>query len=239
MEDEVKAAVFGNVGTMITFRVGATDAEAFEKEFAPYFILDDLVNLSAFQVYMRLMIDGVGSKPFSAHTLDPIARPAHSFADAVIANSRALYAKPVQEVTDEVTEFYNSFKEEKKLKEKKDEETVKVRAIRDDTPLPRAPRDRERKRSSERAFERRPEKKEPRPEVSHFDEKPAVSLKDALAKAMQERGEVAPPASKENIEKRRKEVEEEKYPHRDKKETEEELVRREVDEATLRKLIEE
>ncbi len=106
MTDEVKSAVFGNVGTMITFRVGATDAEVFEKEFAPYFVLDDFVNLSAYQIYLRLMIDSQGSKPFSATTLPPIQKPAHSHEQAVIAFSRATYAKQKFVVEDEIMEFY-------------------------------------------------------------------------------------------------------------------------------------
>ena len=97
MTDEVKAAVFGNVGTMIVFRVGATDAEIFEKEFAPYFILDDIVNLSAYQIYLRLMIDGVGSRPFSAKTLDPIKRPPISFVNEIIAHTRDSYSKKVSD----------------------------------------------------------------------------------------------------------------------------------------------
>lgn len=114
MTDEVKAAVFGNVGTMITFRVGATDAEIFEKEFAPYFTMDDIVNLSAYQIYLRLMIDGVGSKPFSAHTLNPIAQPLHSYTEAVIAYSRAAYSRPVVEVEEEIAQFYKPIAKEVK-----------------------------------------------------------------------------------------------------------------------------
>lgn len=240
MEDEVKAAVFGNVGTMITFRVGATDAEAFEKEFAPYFTMDDIVNLDAFQVYLRLMIDGVGSKPFSAHTLDPMQRPAVSHAEAVVAHSRATYGKPVFEVTEEVTEFYNKHKTSTIEKEKNREEaaTVKVRAIKDDTPLPkqyekrddrparRDDRNTERRQSERRSEERRrDEKREERPRVQEdatFDEKPAMSLKDALAKAMKEHE--APKASTENIIERREE-------------TIEQQKKREVDEKILRELI--
>lgn len=106
MTDEVKSAVFGNVGTMITFRIGATDAEVFEKEFAPKFVLDDFVNLSAHQIYLRLMIDSQGSPPFSARTLPPIQKPAHSNEQAVIAFSRSTYAKPRFLVEDEIMEFY-------------------------------------------------------------------------------------------------------------------------------------
>lgn len=140
MTDEVRAAVFGNVGTMVTFRVGATDAEVFEKEFAPYFTMDDLVNLSAYQIYLRLMIDGQGSKPFSAQTLDPIQRPPHSFADAVLAYSRKTYGKPMAEVEAEINEFYKPVVKatatETKPKDFSFERQVKVREVKNDTPAP-------------------------------------------------------------------------------------------------------
>ena len=106
MTDEVKAAVFGNVGSMVVFRVGATDAEIFEKEFAPYFILDDIVNLGFTQIYLRLMIDGVGSKPFSAKTLGPIKRPTESFVVEIIGNTRTLYAKKVGDAEEEIRNWY-------------------------------------------------------------------------------------------------------------------------------------
>lgn len=114
MTDEVRSAVFGNVGTMITFRIGATDAEVFEKEFAPYFIMDDFINLSAHQIYLRLMINGQGSKPFSASTLSPIAYPSQSFSQSVIAYSRTTYAKRKFEAEEEVASFYQSYKVEVK-----------------------------------------------------------------------------------------------------------------------------
>ena len=68
----VKDAVFGNVGTLATFRVGAADAEFLEKEFEPEFMQNDLVNLGFASVYLKLMIDGMASRPFSANTLPPI-----------------------------------------------------------------------------------------------------------------------------------------------------------------------
>ena len=94
MSEEVRAAVFGNVGTMVTFRIGAYDAEVFEKEFAPQFTAEDLVNLGKYQIYLKLMVDGVSSSPFSAVTLPPIERPAVSQRDAVISFSRERYARP-------------------------------------------------------------------------------------------------------------------------------------------------
>ena len=63
---KVRDAVFGNVGTIISFRVGAADAEFLEKEFMPEFLENDLVNLAKANIYIKLMIDGVASRPFSA-----------------------------------------------------------------------------------------------------------------------------------------------------------------------------
>ena len=98
MPEEVRAAVFGNVGTMITFRVGAFDAEVLEKEFAPYFEAQDLVNLGFVQIYLKLMIDGISSQPFSARTLPPIEKPIVSFKKEILENSRKMFARPRAEV---------------------------------------------------------------------------------------------------------------------------------------------
>ena len=105
MEDEVRAAVFGNVGTMMTFRVGAYDAEVLEKEFAPVFRADDLVNLGKYQIYLKLMIDEVSSQPFSATTIPPIPEPEENNRDRAIAQSRALYSKPREEVEKNISDW--------------------------------------------------------------------------------------------------------------------------------------
>ena len=102
MTDEVRAAVFGNVGTMVTFRVGAYDAEVLEKEFSPYFLADDIVALQKYQMYLKLMIDGVTSPPFSAAGMSPIPRPEINYTNDILASSRSLYAKPRQQVEDEL-----------------------------------------------------------------------------------------------------------------------------------------
>lgn len=93
MEEEVRAAVFGNVGTMITFRVGAYDADVLEKEFAPQFTAEDIVNLGIYQIYLKLMIDGVSSFPFSATTMPPIALPPQSYKENIIETSRMQFAR--------------------------------------------------------------------------------------------------------------------------------------------------
>ena len=300
MTDDVRAAVFGNVGTMIAFRIGATDAEIFEKEFAPYFILDDFVNLSAHQIYLRLMIDGVGSNPFSAYTLSPIQKPVLSFAQAVIAHTRATYAKPRFVIEEEIATFYAPAPKEIKKevppspasgqgpqqkspqreyydkpkpaphirsedrnrfveRNDRDERNLRVRKITDQTPLPprriEPRRDDSTKkeatrqdvyfenRSIEEEFhkppqatnkkplyeERRPKQESPLESMSvpTFDDKPAISLKDALAKAMNERKE----------REYREEAIREKEGNTQQKD-EEEKVRKEVAEDVLRKLLE-
>ena len=108
MSDEVRAAVFGNVGTMITFRIGSTDAEVMEKEFAPTFIGEDIVNLGVFQIYLRLMIDGIGSQPFSATTLPPLQRPDVNLVEEIIAASRQKYTRPREEIEEVIKKLHQS-----------------------------------------------------------------------------------------------------------------------------------
>jgi hypothetical protein len=105
MEEEVRAAVFGNVGTMIVFRVGAFDAEVLEKEFAPQFTAEDIVNLGIYQIYLKLMIDGISSQPFSAVTLPPIAKPESSSMEQVIAMSRKQFAHSRVEVEKNIDQW--------------------------------------------------------------------------------------------------------------------------------------
>jgi hypothetical protein len=108
MTDEVRAAVFGNVGSMISFRVGSYDAEVLEKEFAPQFMKEDIVNLGRFQMYLRLMIDEVGSQPFSAVGMGPIQLPSKTFVKEIIDNSRAQYAQPRAKVEEDIKNWHNA-----------------------------------------------------------------------------------------------------------------------------------
>ena len=71
LEPEVRHAVLGNVGTMISFRLGPEDARIIAREFEPVFAPEDLVNLPNHDIYLKLMIDGTPSRPFSATTLHP------------------------------------------------------------------------------------------------------------------------------------------------------------------------
>ena len=72
LEPEIRDAVFGNVGSIVAFRVGAVDASYLAREFAPVFSADDLIALPRYHVYVRLHIDGEQSRPFSATTLSAV-----------------------------------------------------------------------------------------------------------------------------------------------------------------------
>lgn len=71
LEPNIKEAILGNVGTIIVFRIGANDAESLAPEFQPEFKSSDFTNLPNFHIYLKLMIDGKISQPFSAVTIKP------------------------------------------------------------------------------------------------------------------------------------------------------------------------
>lgn len=106
MEEPVRDAVFGNVGTIITFRVGAEDAELLEKELAPEFMANDIVNLGKRQIYLKLMIDGIASRAFSALTMDTPARLAVSTREPVIEFSRAQYGASAEEIEQKIAQWH-------------------------------------------------------------------------------------------------------------------------------------
>lgn len=101
LDETVLAAVIGNVGTMVTFRVGSSDAEILAKEFTPTFVEEDLVNLPKFHIYLKLMIDGVASRPFSALTLSPIATSTAS-TEKVVRVSRERYATSRDKIEEKI-----------------------------------------------------------------------------------------------------------------------------------------
>ncbi len=106
MPEEVRNAVFGNIGTTIAFRVGPFDAEVLEKIFLPTFTQEDLVNLGFAQIYLTLMIDGVGSSPFSATTLPPIVPTNVALTEKIIANSQKVYASPREKVEANISTWF-------------------------------------------------------------------------------------------------------------------------------------
>jgi CxxC-x17-CxxC domain-containing protein len=113
LSEKVKPAVFGNVGTMVVFRVGAADAEELEKEFLPTFTEEDLVNLPKYEMYLKLMIDGIASSPFSAKGLPPLsADEKTNNTDKVIAYSREKYAFERAIVEEKIMRWHESYNDE-------------------------------------------------------------------------------------------------------------------------------
>jgi len=102
LEEPVRDAVFGNAGTIVSFRVGAADAEVLEKEFEPVFMMNDIVNLPKYQIYLKLMIDGIAGDAFSATTLPPIVRLEEDSTEKVIAVSRERYASKREDVEEKI-----------------------------------------------------------------------------------------------------------------------------------------
>ncbi len=96
---KVKDAIFGNVGTFVAFRAGGEDVEFLEeKQFSPNITAQDFLNLPNYNIYLRLLIDGVPSRPFSAITLPPFPKPEISYVDEIIEHSRKNYGTPRAEV---------------------------------------------------------------------------------------------------------------------------------------------
>lgn len=95
--EHIRTSIFGNVGTMISFQLGNSDAETLAKEFYPVFTASDFINLPKYSFYIKLMIDGVTSKGFSAISSPPTAIE-ESFKAAIIANNNIVnseQSKPI------------------------------------------------------------------------------------------------------------------------------------------------
>lgn len=101
IQEEVRDAVFGNVGTIVAYRVGAADAVFLKHEFEPVFEETDLVNQDIYKIYTKLSIDGMTGPAFSANALPPIKSDV-SYVDQIIENSRQKYTRNREEVESEV-----------------------------------------------------------------------------------------------------------------------------------------
>ncbi len=102
----VRDAIFGNVGTMIIFRVGATDAEFLENEFTPEFTIEDIVNLPNYSIYLKLMVSGVTCRPFSAITLPPLQVKTSAVVESeIIKMAQKRYSRPREVVEEEINRW--------------------------------------------------------------------------------------------------------------------------------------
>ncbi len=124
LDEKVQAAVFGNVGTLICFRVGAADAETLVKEFTPFYTEEDLVNIPKWHIYLKLMINGIASDPFTASP--PPFRDAERFdnREKIIRVSRERYSRPRELVEEKISRWSRPEAEKMKNIKKKNKETI-------------------------------------------------------------------------------------------------------------------
>jgi len=108
MEEEVKNAVFGNVGTLIAFRVGVTDASYLQREFQPVFTETDLINVERFHAYMKTIVNNEPVPPFSVDLTKDMkvwkAGANEKIAKAIIELSRLKYGRPKELVEAEIAQ---------------------------------------------------------------------------------------------------------------------------------------
>jgi len=104
---DIKKAILGNVGTLVSFRLGAPDAVELEQEFAPEFSATDLENIGRHQICLKLAIDNMVSRPFSAETLPPIASATNSNRENIIKTSREKYGTRKAVIEDKIKRWYS------------------------------------------------------------------------------------------------------------------------------------
>ena len=175
MEEQVRAAVFGNVGTTAAFRVGPFDAEVLETIFSPEFMKEDLVNLGQFQLYLTLMIDGIGSRPFSAVTIPPIEPPPRIYRDQAIELSRKQFAGVREEIEQKLMAELAAAEDAAAAEPKPQERPKRPQQQGAQKPPPRRDDDRPRP----------PRREEDRPRTEMPKQKSAEDLK-AILKSMSE-----------------------------------------------------
>lgn len=107
LPEEVKATAFGNVGSIITFAIGGDDAAYLAKEFAPVFSPDDMINLNAREMYIKMSVDGKLTTPFSARTID-VPKPQFDYTREIIDHSRMTYGKNRVSVENEIMSWSSS-----------------------------------------------------------------------------------------------------------------------------------
>jgi hypothetical protein len=111
LPEDIQKSIIGNVGTLIAFRVGSRDARILAEEFYPVFSQSDLINLPRYHIYLKLLIDGTTSKPFSAITM-PVNKPLASYKTEIVTQSRNNYAKEKTSIENEIHLKYQTSKNE-------------------------------------------------------------------------------------------------------------------------------
>ncbi|OHA53814.1 MAG: hypothetical protein A2Z62_01915 [Candidatus Terrybacteria bacterium RIFCSPLOWO2_02_42_20] len=107
LEENIKKAVFGNVGSMGAFRVGAEDGEFLAKQFEPVFDAGDLLNIDNYRAYLKLLIEGQSTRPFSVATL-PFQKGDVNFGKEAALLSLARYGRLRSQVDEEINKKFNA-----------------------------------------------------------------------------------------------------------------------------------
>jgi hypothetical protein len=105
LDQGIKDAVFGNVGSIVSFRVGTEDAQFLEQQFTPVFTAKDIMNVPNYNAFLRILANGVPTKPFSMATMPPIKSDPARVA-AMIEESAARNGRPRAEVEAEISARY-------------------------------------------------------------------------------------------------------------------------------------
>lgn len=104
LSEEIRDAVYGNMGTIVSFRVGQNDVESLTKYYQPLFGADDLLRVPNFNTIVRTLIRGVPTQPFSMATLPPLGNPNSQLGTALKQLSAAKYGRPKAKVESEIFE---------------------------------------------------------------------------------------------------------------------------------------
>lgn len=103
----IRTTAFGNVGTIVNFRVGAEDAAILENEYTPIFKVRDIINLGVREFYIKMSVDGELRDAFSGRTLS-VDPPKNNYTDEIIRRSRAKYATPREQVESDMKKWDES-----------------------------------------------------------------------------------------------------------------------------------
>jgi hypothetical protein len=107
-DTRVRNAIFGNVGTVISFRIGASDAKQIAQEFSAKFPPRELVNLDPFEIAVKMQVDGIIQEPFRATTLEPIFDPLNGNYQSVVELSRYHYARNRSQVALQINDYFSA-----------------------------------------------------------------------------------------------------------------------------------
>lgn len=107
LEEKIRNAVFGNVGSMVAFRIGIDDAEFLKNQFEPVFSSQDLTNIDNFNAYVKLLINNQTSRPFNIQILRP-EEGDQDLADSIREMAASRYGRPREEVEKEIVRRLSS-----------------------------------------------------------------------------------------------------------------------------------